>query len=87
MFYFTMRVRRSTHILCMIFQPQVIGMVTSGTYSHTTGKSICYAYISTDVLESAKNLHVEMVGTDHIHLYPAQVVPEATTSLTRPAIK
>ena len=51
-------------------------MVTSGTYSHTTGKSICYAYIPTEVLENTKDLHVEMVGTDHIHLYPAQIIPE-----------
>ena len=51
-------------------------MVTSGTYSHTTGNSICYAYIPTDVLESTKDLHVEMVGTEPVHLYSAQIIPE-----------
>ena len=47
-------------------------MVTSGTYSHTTGKSICYAYIPTEVHENTKDLHVEMVGTDHINVWLSQ---------------
>ena len=81
----------STNVLIDILKHlqtlQVVGMTTSGCYSYTLKKSICFAYLPITMTEIGNQVYVELLGNRYLATVTMEPLVESEPSRRKKAAK